>query len=184
MTRLHINKIVVGLKVGNLRKGGFIGIWVSPWIKVFLGIARGEVFLLLFFLFILFLITEVWVLWGISHSLKLESKPLEGSKAVTLELELAWDASTAPSSAFNWSSFESSSSSSSSLPSHGWTSLVCGRKTWGGRGKMGKERGGGMGFGMVGGALLVLKESKSLLRELEPVNDGLDISLTIRDSSV
>lgn len=49
---------------------------------------------------------------------------------------------------------------------------------------MGKERGGGMGFGMVGGALLVLKESKSLLRELEPVNDGLDISLTIRDSSV
>ena len=51
---------------------------------------------------------------------------------------------------------------------------------------MGKERGGGggMGFGMARGALLVLKESKSLLGELELADHELVISLTMKDSSV
>ena len=41
-----------------------------------------------------------------------------------------------------------------------------------------------MGFGMAGGALLVLRESKSLLGKLEPANDGLAISLTMENFSM
>lgn len=53
---------------------------------------------------------------------------------------------------------------------------------------MGKEKGGGGGggmrFGMAGGALLVLRESESLLGELKLASDGLVFSLTMKDSSV
>ena len=41
-----------------------------------------------------------------------------------------------------------------------------------------------MGLGMARGALLVLGESESLLGELEPIDEGLAISLTIKDFSV
>ena len=52
------------------------------------------------------------------------------------------------------------------------------------RWQKGEERGGGMGFGMARGALLVLRESKSLLGKLEPANDGLAISLTMENFSM
>ena len=52
------------------------------------------------------------------------------------------------------------------------------------RWEKGEERGGGMGFGMAGGALLVLGESKSLLGELEPTDDGLATFLTMENFSV
>ena len=41
-----------------------------------------------------------------------------------------------------------------------------------------------MGLGMVGGALLVLGEFESLLRELGPIDERLAISLTIKDFSM
>jgi len=41
-----------------------------------------------------------------------------------------------------------------------------------------------MGFGMTGGALLVLGEFELVLRKLEPTDAGLAISLTMEDSSM
>ena len=63
-------------------------------------------------------------------------------------------------------------------------------KTRGGRGKFGKGRGGGRGIdsGLDGGALLILEEPESSLKELElplgelePAEERLTISLAMRD---
>ena len=69
-------------------------------------------------------------------------------------------------STFNRNSSESSPSCSS-FPSYSWTSW--GRKTWGGRGKIGKGKGGrrGIGLGLGGSALLMLEELESLLEVVE-----------------
>ena len=61
------------------------------------------------------------------------------------------------------------------LPNLGEENLRREGKNW----KMERKKRRGMGLGMAGGALLVLGEFESLLRELGPINEGLAISLTI-----